>query len=373
MKRIAVLGAGNGGQTLGAHLSLMGHSVKLFEHPDFTRTVEAINSKGGIELYGSIEGFARLQLVTTSIRDAINGAEVLYLVAPSFAQVPIMKMSIPYLEAGMKIILIPGNFGSLEILRILKEETPGLDVTLAETDTLPYACRMDEPGKVNVWGYKKGLSIAALPGKRTGALIEDISDCFPIELRPADNVLEVAFSNLNMIVHCSTVLLNVGRIESTGGDFRFYTDGVTPSVGRLQEEMDRERIRIGRSYGMDLVRAVDWIRSIYPVSGESMYELLSGNPIYARHGADAPKTVSHRYVTEDVPYLLVPVDCLGEASGLSSPVIRSVITLLSTVTEKDFLSEGRNLGKLGLEGLTPEQMMSIIRGERNFKGESRQS
>ena len=365
MKRITVLGAGNGGQTLSAHLTLMGHSVKLFEHPDFAESVQALNKKGGIELYGSIEGFARLELITTNMEEAIRDTEIIYLVAPSFAQTPIMRMCIPYLETGMKIILIPGNFGSLEILKILKEDVPGLDVTLAETDTLPYACRMDEPGKVNVWGYKKGLSIAALPGNRTRALIKEISDCFPIELRPSDNVLEVAFSNLNMIVHCSTMLLNVGRIESTRGDFRFYTDGVTPSVGKLQEEMDRERIKVGRAYDMGLVKAIDWIRSIYPVAGESMYELLSGNPIYARHGADAPKTVIHRYVTEDVPYLLVPVDCLGEASGISSPVIRSVITLLSTITGKNFLSEGRNLEKLGLKGLTPGEIRDMVRGHEN--------
>lgn len=362
MEKIAVLGGGNGGQTLSAHLSLMGHSVSLFEHPDFASNLKPIREKSGIELYGSLQGFARLDVVTTDMGKALNDVKIVYLVAPSFAQVPIIRMALPYLEKGMKIILVPGNFGSLEIHRIFKTEAPGSDITLAETDTLPYACRMDEPGKINVWGCKKGLSIAALPGHRTRELVKQISDYFPIDLRPSDNVMEVAFCNLNMIVHCSTVLLNVGRIESTQGNFRFYTDGVTPSVGKLQEIMDRERILVGKAYGMDLVSAMDWIRSIYPVTGESMYELLSSNPIYARHGTDAPKMVMHRYVTEDVPNLLVPVHCLGEAADVSTPITGSVITLLSAITELDFFREGRNLPILGLDGLTTKEIMAMVKG-----------
>jgi opine dehydrogenase len=359
--KIAVLGAGNGGQTLSAHLTMLGHSVSLYEHPDFAENINSIKDKNSsIELYGSIKGNPKIDVLTSDMGEALKDTETVYVVAPSFAQVHVMKEAVPHLKEGMNIIFIPGNFGSLEIYNIHRKVIDDLSITLAETDTLPYACRMDEPGKVNVWGHKKGLSIAALPGKRTGSLVRRLRNHFPIELRPLENVLEIGLSNLNMIAHCPTMLLNAGRIEGTQGNFRFYTDGVTPSVGKLQELVDSERIKVGNSFNLNLTRAIDWVKSIYPVEGNSMYELLSKNPIYAKHGSDAPKTVNHRYVTEDVPYLLVPMVSLASAAGIGTPLTMSIITLLSALTDRDFISEGRNLEKIGLSDFSTEEIGRLV-------------
>lgn len=358
--RVAVLGAGNGGQALSAHLAMMGNQVSLYEHPDFAPNLAKIKEKGGIELTGTVEGFGRLASVSSDMEEALQGTEVLYMVVPSFGQMPMIREAMPFIEEGMKIILIPGNFGSLEIASFLRNEGFVKGITLAETDTLPYACRMIEPGRVHIWGIKKGISIASFPGKDTEKLVNTIREVFPIPLRPGDNVLEIAFSNLNMIVHCSAVLLNAGRIESIGGDFRFYTDGVTPSVGKLQEILDAERVKVGRSLGLDLVDAVHWIKASYPVEGDSIYELLAKNPVYAGHGSDAPKMVKHRYVTEDVPNLLVPVVSFARAAGVETPVMTSLITLLSAITDGSYMDSGRNLERLGLKGMGVEKIREYL-------------
>ncbi len=359
MRTIAVLGAGNGGQALSAHLSLKGNDVRLYEHPAFAEKLEIIKEKGGIELHGAIEGFARLK-ASSDMEEVLKGAEIAYVVVPSFGQMPIMQEAIPYLEDGMKFVFIPGNFGSLEAAKLLKENGSTKDVLLCETDTLPYACRADAPGKVHVWGLKTGMSIAAFSASRTGELIRDIQDVFPIPLKAAKNVLNIAFSNLNMIVHCAAVLLNAGRIEGTNGDFRFYTDGITPAVGRLEELLDAERVKVGDAYGLGLVPAVEWIKSAYPLEGNSIYELLSKNPVYAKHGSDAPKTVKHRYVTEDVPNLLVPVVSFARVAGVDTPLIDSLINLLSAINGDNYREEGRNLSRLGLEGLSLEDISGMI-------------
>lgn len=364
-RSIAVLGAGNGGQTLSAHLAMMGNKVSLYEHPSFVDKLIPIQKAGGIQLTGAIEGFGKLRLTSSDMGKVLEGAEIVYIVVPSFGQIPIMKEVLPFLADGMKVVFIPGNFGSLEAFKLLKDEGVTSDVTLAETDTLPYACRMVEPGKVQVWGLKEGLSIAALPGKKTETLVQEIRDVFPIPLWTMENVLPIAFSNLNMIVHCAAVLLNIGRIESTQGDFRFYCDGVTPTVGKLQELMDSERVAIGKAYGMNLERATEWVKKTYPVQGNSMHELLSKNPIYAGHGADAPKQVRHRYITEDVPNLLVPVVSFARAAGVETPIIDSVITLLSSLTDEDYLETGRNFSCLGLQGLGAQEVLNFVNcGER---------
>ncbi|MBN1333024.1 MAG: NAD/NADP octopine/nopaline dehydrogenase family protein [Synergistales bacterium] len=359
MKKIAVLGAGNGGQALSGHLAMKGNDVRLYEHPAFADKLEKIKQQGGIELNGAIEGFGRLR-ASSDMEEVLEGTEVVYVVVPSFGQIPIMKEALPYIEEGMKFIFIPGNFGSLEAMKLMKDKGVRSDVLLCETDTLPYACRADAPGKVHVWGLKKGMSIAALPASLTEDLISHIQEVFPIPLHPAGNVLSIAFSNLNMIVHCAAVLLNAGRIEGTGGDFRFYTDGITPAVGRLEELLDAERVKVGDAYHLGLIPAVEWIKKAYPVDGESIYELLSKNPVYAKHGSDAPKTVKHRYVTEDVPNLLVPVVSFARAAGVETPLTDSLITLLSAINGDNYLEEGRNLSRLGLEGVSMDQILEKI-------------
>lgn len=360
MKEIAVLGAGNGGQTLSADLALRGNNVRLYEHPSFDEKLEVIRKQGGINLKGAIEGLGKLNVVSSEMKEVLKGAEVVYVVVPSFAQMPIMKEALPFLEDGMKIIFIPGNFGSLEVLKLMEEKGIKKDIILAETDTLPYACRAEAPGEVHVWGLKTGMSVGALPAKRTEELVADIQPVFPIPLRLAENVLEIAFSNLNMIVHCAAVLLNIGRIESTNGNFRFYTDGITPSVGRLEELIDAERVRVGKAYNLDLIPAVEWIKTAYPLEGDSIYKLLSGNPVYAQHGPDAPKTVKHRYIREDVPNLLVPLISFARAAGVQTPLTDSLVTLLSAINDEDYIELGRNLSRLGVEGKSSSEISEMI-------------
>jgi len=43
--KVSVLGAGNGGQALSAHLAMKGVEVNLFEHPNFKKNVEEIAEK----------------------------------------------------------------------------------------------------------------------------------------------------------------------------------------------------------------------------------------------------------------------------------------------------------------------------------------
>jgi len=353
--RVAVLGAGNGGQALAADLARRGCAVTLFEHPDFAGSIAPIVEKGEISVVGAFEGTFPVS-ATTSAQEAAKGAEYLFMVSPSFAQLPLFQEVLPHIEEGSTVIFIPGNFFSFEASRLLREQRPGVDITLAETDTLPYACRLVEPGTVNIWGVKNKVNLASLPGNRITGLIENLKPFFVLDLWEAPNILGAALNNMNLVIHSSGVLLNAGRIEATQGGFRFYTDGITPVVGYLQEKIDKERQATGKAYGLELRSAVDFIRDCYSVEGDSLYEVLTKNPAYGGHGNDAPKLVNHRYVTEDVPYLIVPMLELAERAGLKSPVSDALVTMWSEILDRDFRSEGRTLAKLGLNNMTASEI-----------------
>jgi len=356
--KVSVLGAGNGGQALSAHLAINGCEVNLFEHPDFKKNIEEISKKGGIELSGKLQGFGKIFHATSDIKEAIEGTSVIMIVAPSFAQKAFIELALPYLVNSQIIVLIPGNFGSFEIKKILKNN--GKNLTIAETNSLPYACRKIEEGKVNIWGVKSYISIASLPAVDIKNVIKILNDFFPIPLTPAKNSLEISFSNPNMIVHCPTMILNAGRIESTKGDFMFYCEGMTESVCKIMEKMDKERIRIGEKLGLNLTSTFEWLKQTYHLEGKNLYEVISNSPVYGGHGPDAPGTLSHRYITEDIPYLLVPVVSFGKLLGIQAPIIECIIRLASAINGVDYLKTGRNLETLGLSEMSLEKILSCI-------------
>lgn len=356
--KVSVLGAGNGGQALSAHLAINGCEVNLFEHPDFKKNIEEISKKGSIELSGKLQGFGKISHVTTDIKEAIEGTSIIMIVAPSFAQKAFIELALPYLVNSQIIVLIPGNFGSFEIKKILKNN--GKDLTIAETNSLPYACRKVEEGKVNIWGVKSYISIASLPAADIKNVIKILSDFFPIHLNPAKNSLEISFSNPNMIVHCPTMILNTGRIESTKGDFMFYCEGMTESVCKVMEKMDNERIKIGEKLDLNLISTFEWLKQTYHLEGKDLYEIISTSPVYGGHGPDAPGTLSHRYITEDIPYLLVPVVSFGKLLGIQAPIIECIIRLASAINGVDYLRTGRNLETLGLSGMSLEKILTCI-------------
>jgi opine dehydrogenase len=361
--RLTVLGAGNGGQALAGDLAMKGSQVVLYEHPDFDEKVGLIQNRGSrIEMEGKILGEGQLAFVTSDIEKAAKHGDILFFVMPSFAQERILDMALPFLRPGQTLVFIPGNFGTLIARKKLRAAGLENRILLAETDTLPYACRQVEPGRISVWGVKEYLWISSLPASGLEATLSSLKPVFPIRMKPMKNVLAVAFANTNMILHCPTMIMNAGRIESDEKGFRFYVDGMTPSVCRVMESMDRERLAVGERLGLSLISEFEDALSNYTSDRqyESLYDVLHNSPVYGGHGADSPNSLAHRYLSEDVPFLLVPVSQFGSATGVRTPLIDSVIMLAETANGVPYRETGRTLDRMGLEGMTAEQVIRSI-------------
>lgn len=354
MERIAVIGGGNGGQALAGHLASKGFRVVLFEHPDFGGKMAHLKETRTITLTGAVSACGVLASVTTDPAEALEEAEILYFVAPTFAQKSMFEILSPYLQKKHHLFLMPGNFGSLVLRRMLEEKKVPEMPMIAEGDTMPYACRIERPGVVNIWGIKRYMSAAALPANATSAFIQKIQKAFPILLKPAPGVLAIGLYNTNMILHCPTMVMNAGRIESEKGNFRFYAEGMTESVCRVMESMDSERIAVGKALGVDLLSTMDDLKEIYNIQGETLRESILNNAAYCGHGADAPSSPKHRYLTEDVPFLLVPVSEIGKALGVATPTMDSIIHLAGVVNDEDYRKTGRSLKEMCSTGSVEE-------------------
>ena len=341
MKNIAVLGGGNGAQALAGHLSSMGFPVTLFEHPEFYHSLQDLEGEKTIRLTGSVNALGKLDMVTKDPAD-IEDADIIYYLAPSFAQEAILTLAAPHMKSGALLILMPGNFGALAMKESLGDILPE-DLTIAESDTIPYACRREGSGSIAVWGMKNFMAVSALPSRKTKSLIDRILEYFPVPLVPARNSLSIGLSNTNMILHCPAMIMNAGRIEAAEAPFRFYAEGMTDSVCAVMEAMDQERIDVGKALGLNLLSTMEDMKKLYSLRGANLRETILYNDAYCGHGPDSPSSMKHRYLTEDVPYLLVPTFQLGKRLGIPMPVMESVISLASVIAGEDYFSTGRTL------------------------------
>jgi len=360
--RYLVIGAGHGGKAMAAHLGLMGFHVTLYNRTP--EHVSAIKMRGGIELEsyeGGPRGFGHLALVTSDMAEALAEANIVMVVVPASAHADIAAAAAPYLRDGQIVVLNPGRTGgALEFAKVLRERGCRADVTVAEAETLIYASRSEGPAQARIFRIKEAVPIAALPATRTPQVLEALSAAYPRFIN-GTSVLHTSLNNMGAIFHPALALLNAGRIESTKGKFEFYIDGVTPSVARILETLDRERVTVASALGIRARTAQEWLEMAYDARGNNLYEAIHNQSGY--YGIMAPATLNHRYITEDVPMSLVPIAALGRHYGVSVRGMDSIIRLACIIHHTDYWRRGRTLDKLGIEQLSVDELLRYVNEE----------
>jgi len=353
--RWTVIGGGNGGQSVSAHLAIMGFHVRLYDiSPD---TVNAINKQGGIELEGVVQGFGKIDRVTTDLHEAIQGAHIVMVIAPATAHRHIAKALAPFLKDGQSIVLHPGaTCGALEFYKVLADEKCTARVTIGETNSLIYACRSSRPGQATILGIKNKLLAAAIPAEASTSLVDKLNSAYP-QVHPAVNVLATSFDNTNPIVHPAPILLNTAVIESQK-EWLFYLEGITPAVGAFLEKMDQERIAVGKALGLDLWSCRDQYVIEYGVNESTLSDAVRKTEAYA--DIKGPQSLETRYLLEDIPMGLVPLVAIGKSLNVPVERMETIIKLGEFILGKDLTSTGRTLEKIGLTGMTAAEIRQFI-------------
>ena len=344
---------------MAAHLALMGFKVNLWNRT-FSH-VEVIKKRGGVELEspeGGPHGFASLALVTSDIAEAIQDAEMIMVVLPSSAHADVAKAMAPHLRPGQVVVLHPGRTcGALEVDKVLRENGCTAGATIAEAETFIYASRSDGPAQARIFRIKEAVPLAALPAVRTGYVLQKLNQAYP-QFIDGGNVLHTGLNNMGAIFHPALTLLNAGWIEATHGDYQFYIDGVTPSVARVLEVLDRERVTVASSLGLRARTAIEWLEMAYNSTGQDLHEAIHNQPGY--YGIKAPSTLSHRYIFEDVPMSLVPIASLGQRFGVSVRGMDSIIRLACIVHRTDYWRRGRTVERLGISELSVSELTRYV-------------
>jgi opine dehydrogenase len=360
-KKVAytVIGAGNGGKAMAAHLGLQGFKVTLYNRT--ADRVSAIMKLGGIRLESyeaGPHGFGQLVHVTSNLAEAISNADVIMVVVPSVAHASIAAASAPHLRDGQIIVLHPGRtLGAIEFEKNIRDSGCTAKVVVAEAETFIYASRSEGPAEARIFRIKAAVPLAALPATKTQLVLDVLHDAYP-EFIDGVNVLHTGLNNMGAIFHPALTLLNMGRIESTAGEFQFYIEGVTPSIAHVLEVLDQERVTVAAAIGVRARTALEWLRMAYNVQGENLYEAIQNQTGYV--GIKAPNTLNHRYVYENVPMNLVPIASLAQRYGVSVRGIESIVRIACFVHHTDYWRRGRSLKRLGIQQMSVSELTHFV-------------
>jgi len=351
---VAVLGTGNQGLITAGILTRAGCDVSLCDLPEFEDSIEAIIDAGGINIKGAFgEGFVTPGVITTDIAEAIGGRDILLFCVPAYGHEKFTRACAPYLKDGQLLVYI-SYFGAMRMSKLLKNMGVDAEVILGEFLSCPYAGRKTGPNEAVIVKRKEGLPFAAFPNRRTSEALHLLNQLFG-DLVPANTCLETSINNINPWGHVAGVILNAGWIEATRGGFSFYLEGKTPAVLRLEEAMEDEKVRVMQKLKLNSTRTPVLVKELY----RSIIQETGGSAHPTKYRVqNAPQTVEHRYLLEDVPYGLVPVASIAKELSLSTPILDSIIKIASVLVQRDLTREGIGVCDIGLLGLTAEEMVA---------------
>ena len=356
----AIIGGGNGGQAIAGHLAFMGENVRIFDVVQ--STVNDLNAKGSIDIHHAVEGGGPIEFATTDMGKCMEGANVIMMVLPAIYHADMAKQIIPHLKDGMVVLLHPeASCGAMEFRKIMKDMECTAKVVIGAACTLLYSTRIIKNGDVYIFGIKNEVPMAALPASDNEKLEAAIRPVLPW-FKTVSSVLETSIDNLNAMMHPAPMLLNTSRIEARPFiPFQYYHEGITPSVGKYVETMDKERISIAKAFGFEQRSICEEYVAMYSCGDNTtpLYQLVRDNPGY--EGIMCSDTLATRYVLEDIPFSLEAIRALAQVAGVETPCIDAIITLGRTLLG-DRMKPGRNIETLGISGMNKEDLIHYIMG-----------
>lgn len=301
---------------------------------------------GTIHLLGALNGSGRLACYTDEIKTAVQGREIVLVATTADAHREIAMKVAPFVEAGQIFVLNPGRtLGAIEFRYELERHTPVAgEIVIAEAQSLVYACRALEFGRVKVIGVKDKVLISAYPCRDNPVVIRKMNTLFGC-FQEAPSVMVTSMENIGAVLHPAVVLFNAAAIER-GESFYFYKD-MTASIADFIKRIDQERLNLGRAMGIELMDVEQWVSYAYPgIKGDTLCEKIRNNPAY--DSILAPTRIVSRLITEDVPTGLVPMSDLGDWMGVDTSLMKSIITLTSRLVGMNFLESGRKIKNIGM-------------------------
>ena len=332
---VMIVGAGNQGLATAAYLSMNGVECYLYNRT--LGHIDKIVETQEIICSGIWNQKVCVRNASSAIEDVLQ--KIIIVTTPAYAHAEIAGLLAGHVDSSYMILLSPGKmYGTIDFIYSLRAAGCNQLPMVAECQTTICASRREGKNGVKVYALKSNIPIASTGEEELEKVLNDLPECLKRCFAKANSYIETSFGNIGMVLHPMPMLLNWGSVEG-GRGFKYYKEGITPTIACLIERLDSERLEVAHRLGYDLESIVHWMKRNYNTTGNGLYEHLQSNMNYK--GIDAPSSIYNRYIEEDIPYGLVPVESTAKKLGIKVPVTTEVISFAEMVMNCDYRRQGR--------------------------------
>ncbi|KAF2158142.1 6-phosphogluconate dehydrogenase C-terminal domain-like protein [Myriangium duriaei CBS 260.36] len=369
--KIGILGTGPAGLAIAAKLMERGRKVVLWAHPDHSKNLNQIKSDGVLTSRGAIEGQFHPEFAQ-SVADVLQSTQICFI-AISYGRTALLKQivdCVPDLknERGDTVglskhifITIPGNLTSLIATGIFEEA--GLHQSLRPSCLVDVNSAPDASRFVNnvlvIKGSKKNIAVGSIPTDPPVEIKDAVNALFTMQVEWFD-IATLMCAQINPVIHPIVMLENQTLIEQSAGKWRPYQQGMTHDDAHERIlAVDRDRIRLAKGLGKPVRNLVGQLNFNYGTGYDTFREFADKSVVHNKL-LEGPISLNHRFLKQDVPDGCVPQYLIGKALGIELEAYKSVIEDASRVTGENYLADGLTLEKIGLDGLTGEEIVDRL-------------
>ncbi|WP_275787375.1 NAD/NADP octopine/nopaline dehydrogenase family protein [Pararhizobium gei] len=350
--RVGIVGAGSIAFATAALAEQNDHVVTLWS-PSGERT-KGLAGGEALVAQGAIQGTFH-PAVAVNAEALVAAADALVIALPAYGHKTVLDAIAPHVTSLQTVIFSShASFGALYLSRLLARR--GVVATIVAWGTTAVSGRQLSPTLVNVNTVRKQVDIATVPASRSASGLKICKELFGDRFLDRGSLMAIALSNLNPQNHMGIALGNMTRMER--GESWSQGQNVTPNVGRLLEDLDRERIAIATKLGLQVRDIFQHFHLSFHVPVNSISE-MNQEMHEAGNGGTGPATADSRYVTEDVPFGLVMTAKIGRLAGYPAELHEAGIRIFSSMYGRDFTAENDLLTALELDSMSLEELRHL--------------
>lgn len=332
MSRLAIIGAGAIGLAWAADLVSRGFAVSGLVETDPVRR-DALLTRPMLNLTGFL-GARDMAMPEMLDMERAGKADWLLVATTADRHADVARALAPYMRSDTVIVLATGYAdGSANFRDCLENSACPAEPLVIELNTTPYLSAIAGPGHVHVAAAKSWLEAAGSDRVRLESQRFLLAKLIP-EAEIVPDALASSLNNPNPIAHVPAYIANLETARGgapageRGGAF-YLDDFVTPQINRDRAVLDQERLNVMKAHGLRAILRADFSLRAYGTP-----------PAREKTPPRIANTFPSRMMDEDVPCGLVPIERMGIAAGLETPMMTKMIDLMSRAAGVDWRAKG---------------------------------
>jgi opine dehydrogenase len=353
--KVAILGAGGVGLGMAALMSSKNIDVRLWA-PSPTGVQTLLDGKPIVST-GVLEGEFRAS-VNLDMAKAIEGADAIIVAVPGNGHKAVIDLLAPHVSADQLIAISSHmSLSALYLSRQLSHRGAGCPISAWATTAV--AGRRISPGETHIASVRQHIVASTVRPEDNEDAARVLTRIFGDVFEPASDVMAATLTNVNPATHLAVALCNLTRMEY-GEEWGSYR-GISSAVGRLIERLDSERLNLASRFGLSVQTVQEHLHESFGLPLGSVAEMAAEQDIRRNGAPMGPATLEHRYVTEDVPFGIVPLVKFGKIAGVAMPLHEAGLALIGALYGRSFVAENDILPHLDIDNMSPEELLALCR------------